>query len=261
VDDPTIAIVARALAARLERALRAPALHYRPLRIDGSVAGWLADHRAARLRAFDRVFRVGDDAVTFVPGLDSERERTRALDPVVAALAEEGALSAWRDEQYPCASEFGAPAWFLIERAAARWFGIRTWAAHVNGLVRMEGGTAMWFARRSPRKAIDPGMLDNLVGGGIAAGESVRAAVQRECWEEAGIAKAHADRAQVAGTLTLRREGADGLQWETVFVHDLWLPPDFVPAGQDDEVVYSDRSRPAVPNDFGRGGAAPAGRV
>ena len=30
--------------------------------------------------------------------------------------------------------------------------------------------TSMWLARRSPAKAIDPGMLDNLVGGGIAAG-------------------------------------------------------------------------------------------
>jgi len=34
---------------------------------------------------------------------------------------------------------------------------------------------------------IDPGMLDNLVGGGIAAGATVIDTVVREAWEEAGI--------------------------------------------------------------------------
>jgi 8-oxo-dGTP pyrophosphatase MutT (NUDIX family) len=229
--------IARPLAERLGRALRPPVLRYRPLRIDGHSAAWLTDARAARLRRFDRVFRVDDDEVTFAPGLANEPARTRALAPLVATLAEEGALSAWRDERYACAPAFGAAPWFLVERAAARWFGIRTWAAHVNGLVRTDDGIAMWLARRSPGKAIDPGMLDNLVGGGIAAGETVRAAVERECREEAGIAPALAAQAVGTGALTLRREGAAGLQWETVFVHDLWLPGGFVPASQDGEVV------------------------
>ena len=46
---------------------------------------------------------------------------------------------------------------------------------------------AMWIARRSPTKAIDPDLLDNLVGGGIAAGQSVPTTVVKEAWEEAGI--------------------------------------------------------------------------
>ena len=53
--------------------------------------------------------------------------------------------------------DFGAPPAFVIERAAARYFGIRTWAAHVNGVVRDAGTASMWFARRSEHKAIDPG--------------------------------------------------------------------------------------------------------
>ena len=47
--------------------------------------------------------------------------------------------------------------WFLLERAAARYFGVHTCAAHVNGLVRGATATTMWFARRSADKAIDPG--------------------------------------------------------------------------------------------------------
>jgi 8-oxo-dGTP pyrophosphatase MutT (NUDIX family) len=80
-------------------------------------------------------------------------------------------------------------------------------------------------------------MLDNLVGGGIAAGESVREAVTRECWEEAGIGAPLATHAASMNTLTVRREGPDGLQWETIFVHDLWLPAAFVPVNQDAEVT------------------------
>jgi 8-oxo-dGTP pyrophosphatase MutT (NUDIX family) len=227
----------RLIGSRLARALRPPVARYRPLRVDGEVAGWLTDARAERLRAFDEVFRVGDDDVTFAPVLDAEPARTRALARIVATLAEERALTAWRDELYPCAAAFAAPPWFLVERAAARYFGIHTWAAHVNGLVVADGDMRMWFARRSARKSIDPGMLDNLVGGGIAAGESVAAAVAREAWEEAGIVAGLAAGAIPAGAITLRREQPDGLQWETIFVHDVRLPAAFVPAGQDGEVV------------------------
>ncbi len=43
----------------------------------------------------------------------------------------------------------------------------------------------MWIARRSPTKPIDPGMLDNLVGGGLAAGLTVAQTLVKEGWEEA----------------------------------------------------------------------------
>ncbi len=96
----------------------------------------------------------------------------------------------------------------------------------------------MWIARRSPTKAIDPGMLDNLVGGGIAAGQSVAATLVKEAWEEAGIDAAARAHAQPAGAVHLCREQPDGLQRETIFVHDLWLPVGLRRrAGQDGEVV------------------------
>ncbi len=95
----------------------------------------------------------------------------------------------------------------------------------------------MWIARRSPTKSIDPGMLDNLVGGGIAAGQTIVAALVKEAWEEAGVPMPLACQAQPAGTVQICREQSDGLQRETIFVHDLWLRPDFAPAAKDDEVV------------------------
>jgi 8-oxo-dGTP pyrophosphatase MutT (NUDIX family) len=95
----------------------------------------------------------------------------------------------------------------------------------------------MWFARRSPTKPIDPGMLDNLVGGGIVTGQSVESTVIKESWEEAGIDAEIAQAARAAGTIDIRRVQPDGLQRETIFVHDLHLPADFSPAGRDGEAV------------------------
>ncbi len=95
----------------------------------------------------------------------------------------------------------------------------------------------MWIARRSPTKSIDPSLLDNLVGGGIATGQTVASTVIKEAWEEAGIPAHLAMLAEPAGTVDLCREQPDGLQRETIFVHNLWLPDDFTPECLDGEVV------------------------
>ena len=156
---------------------------------------------------------------------------------VAHALRADGELPAWRDELYAIAPSFDAPMAFALERGAARWFGVRTYAAHVNGFVGEGAAVRLWFARRSATKAIDPGMLDNLVGGGIAAGATVRDTVIREAWEEAGIPASVARTARAYGTVRLRRALPDGLQDETIYVHDLALADAFFPANQDGEAV------------------------
>ncbi len=229
--------VLAAVRARLTRTLAPPARSFRPLRVDGTAAGWLDGTRFDRLAAASDVFEVHGNALSFIPALRNESERTGALDRIVRSLAADGLLTAWRDERYAIATEFGAPPWFLLERAAARYFGVHTYAVHVNGLVRGGDGIAMWIARRSPMKAIDPAMLDNLVGGGIAQGHSIASTLAKEAWEEAGIPPAVAATASRAGEVRLCREVPDGLELETIFVHDVWLSADFAPACRDGEVV------------------------
>jgi 8-oxo-dGTP pyrophosphatase MutT (NUDIX family) len=95
----------------------------------------------------------------------------------------------------------------------------------------------MWLARRSATKAIDPGLLDNLVGGGIASGITIVDTVVKESWEEAGILTAMATQATRARRAHRFREQRDGIQHETIYAHDLWLPPDWTPANQDGEAV------------------------
>ena len=174
--------------------------------------------------------------LAFNATLESSAARTAALDRVVDVLAAEGRLTAWRGERYAIATDLSAPPLCLIERAAARFFGIRTYAAHVNGLVRGDP-MSMWLSRRSPDKPIDPGMLDNLVGGGIAAGATVAATMVREAWEEAGVPADVAVTATPTGEVRVCRSQPDGLQRETIFTHDLSLPAEFVPSNQDGEAV------------------------
>ncbi len=222
---------------RLEAILAAPRGRYRPFVVDGAVVGWIDDLRACRLERFAEVLVVDKARVRFVDDLAIPQARTDAMEHVARVLSAEDALSGWRDERYAVVREFGDVACFDLERCAARYFGIRTFAAHINGLVRTKTGVRTWLGRRSAHKAIDAGLLDNMVGGGIAAGATVAATVVKEAWEEAGVPAAIAASAQPWGTVRICRAHPKGLERETVYVHDLWLDPDFMPKGVDGEVA------------------------
>src|SRR5438552_4426951 len=225
------------VAARLGRALAVPAAAYEPFVVAGHVVGWLRPERAQRLARWPQFFRRSDHALELAASLDTPEARAEALAAVARTLAVEGALTAWRDERYTVAASPGQKTLFELERAAARYFGIHTFAAHANGRTGDEEHWRMWLARRSPVKAIDPGLLDNLVGGGIAAGADAAATLVKEAWEEAGLEEPLSRHAQCAGSVDICRATSDGLQRETIYTYDLWLPADFAPANQDGEAV------------------------
>lgn len=229
--------VVAGIANRLGRVLAAATRRYEPFMAESHIVGWITPERVQRLAGWPNVFQRSGRGIELAPGLVTPEVRTTALADVARTLSAEGALTAWRDERYAVSADGGGTSLFELERAAARYFGIHTFAAHANGLVGDADRWQMWLARRSPTKAIDPGLLDNLVGGGIAAGSDAAATLVKEAWEEAGIAAEHAHRAQPAGSVDIRRDGPDGLQRETIHVYDLWLPVDFAPANQDGEAV------------------------
>lgn len=233
------------VAQHLQRVLAPPSRAYLPLRVQGETAGWATPERARRLAGWPEYFLVGADAIEFAPSLSTPAVRTAAFAEVSRTLAAEGALTAWRDERYAVAARPAGPILFEIERAAARYFGIHTFAAHCNGFIGRPDDWRMWLALRSPVKPIDPGLLDNLVGGGIPVGASSADTLTREAWEEAGIAAPLAREAVQTGIVDIRRDQPDGLQRETIYVHDLWLPADFVPANQDGEAVEHRLCAPA----------------
>jgi hypothetical protein len=91
----------------------------------------------------------------------------------------------------------------------------------------------MWLARRSPAKPIDLG-LPITRRRRHAAGASADT-LAKEAWK--GIEAGRASSALLAGAVHICRDQSDGLQRETVHVHDLWLPAEFVPQNQDGEAV------------------------
>jgi 8-oxo-dGTP pyrophosphatase MutT (NUDIX family) len=210
----------KSLPPSLARRCRFRSERFVPLLAGRARIGWLRPELAARLSGWPALFASGPDKVVLL--------RPDELSPVVEQLAQEGFIPGWRNERYRIAELFE------IERAAARPFGLATQAVHVNGIVDDE---SMWLARRSSSKPTDPGMLDNLVGGGINATLSLQQTLLKEAWEEAGIPAELAQRATRGGTVQLLREVPEGVQSELIHVYDLDLPRDFTPRNQDGEVA------------------------
>ncbi|WP_347555929.1 DUF4743 domain-containing protein [Robbsia sp. KACC 23696] len=218
--------------------------------IDGVRVGWVRHDDVSRLARWPQYFVFSPAAteasaagpsgvVALAAALADTPARTQALGAVIATLRDEGRITGWRDETFAIRNAFDDPPLAFIERAASRFFGTMTYAVHVNGVQGILAGgaaTHMWIARRSLAKAVDPGMLDNLVGGGIPWGCTVAEALVKECWEESGIAPELAASAQAGGTLHVLNEIEQGVQAEQLFVFDLALPDDFAPRAEDGEV-------------------------
>ena len=213
-----------------------PELPAIPFYVREHIVGWLRPSFADRLRRWPHVFEVSDAYVAMRVTPDTAAARTAAMAEVARELARDGVVRGWRDEMVSISERHGDPELMRVERALSRHFGFVAYAVHVNGFTRIGGRTHVWVARRSPDKAIDPGRLDNLVGGRIAAGMSVDETLRKEAWEEAGIPPALLEDLNCVSAVRVEYSVPEGLHREILFVHDLWLPPDFKPVNQDGEV-------------------------
>jgi hypothetical protein len=171
------------------------------------------------------------------PSLGSFEQRTAAVDEALRRLHRDGVIAGWRDEPYPVAASYGAPALFNLERAAVPLFGVRAYGVHLNGFVHDDDGVRMWIGRRSLDKPTAPGKLDQIVAGGQPAGISLHDNVLKESAEEADIAPAIAGRAVPVGAITYCTERPDGLRRDVLFVYDLQLSATFVPRNTDGEIA------------------------
>lgn len=198
-------------------------------------AGAVARAHLGALARWPAALRVDDGGVLLCC---PAAERSAWLAEVNARLRDEGLVRGWRDETYTLpALDDGTPL-ATLERAAARFWGSLCRGAHCNGHVAGADGrpSHIWVARRSDTKPTDPGLLDNLVGGGVPHGQSAAACVQREGWEEAGLTPARLAGLQPGRRLLLLRDVPEGLQREELCVYDLALPHGLVPQNQDGEV-------------------------
>lgn len=156
----------------------------------------------------------------------------RALEAIARWLAERGLAGRWRDERLDVADEAGRVLG-AIERAAVRPLGITTQAVHLVGAKRSGG---IWVQQRANDKATDPGLWDTLMGGLVAAGESIADTLARETWEEAGLRIEDLDRVSPLGRITIRRPVREGYMVEHVHIFGAIVPDAIVPVNQDGEV-------------------------
>ncbi|CAB3692675.1 NUDIX hydrolase [Trinickia soli] len=211
---------------------------HRPFFMASEQVGWIRERDVALLTHWPDVFEIDAAAVRLSARFDTDADRrSAALAAVIGALAGQGAIIGWRDETYAIRNAFDAAPLAYIERAAARFFGTMTYAVHLNGIVKYaDRAPQLWIARRSETKATDPGMLDNVVAGGIAWGLSIEETIVKECWEEAGIEADLARKAERGRTVHVLQSLPEGTQAEQIFVYDLPMPEDFAPRNQDGEV-------------------------
>ena len=195
--------------------------------------GSVAQHHLPTLAAWPGCLQLSSSGVVLVDDVV-----TAAWAQINAALREQGLVRGWRNEICTVVGLDDGRALARIERAAARFWGTLTLGAHANGFVAGADGrpTHLWVAQRAWNKSTDPGLLDNLVGGGVPAGQTPWQALVREGWEEAGLTTAQMETATAGHVIRLHRDVPEGLQLEDLHCHDLQLPAGLVPCNQDGEV-------------------------
>lgn len=224
----------RALRARLlARAQQRPPGDWLPVVIAGHEVGIASPEVASFLASATPHFQLSGNRLRLLDhGLDAAA-RTAQLHEAALRLRDADMLRGWRDERLDIRPAPEAPPLAVIERAACRTLGVATTAVHLNAFAT-DGG--VWVARRAAHKQIDPGLLDNLVGGMVPAGEDERTALAREAMEEAGL-DISGWPLHRGGRLRFSRPVPEGFQVEDVQVFDVTLPREAQPRNQDGEVA------------------------
>lgn len=228
---------ARAVASALQQMIEYDKTGFVPLHVAGERLGCVNQQWLQRLQAeYSSLFHLEQGILLALPTAHDFQQRSQQLAQTAAQWRDAGWLNGWRNEKFMAYFQDGTPC-FEMERAAFRPLGLTSRAVHLNGLTRMpDGEVRMWVGRRSPFKDVAPNRLDNLMGGGIAAGETLQIALEREGWEEAGIPAGKLELLPQAALLLAERPVARGLHREWLHAFDVWLTAQEIPQNQDGEV-------------------------
>lgn len=208
-------------------------------RLCGSVAPRAAECVANAVAGF----RLHDHILELIDTGQDAADRSHLLEQAAHALRQEGFIDAWRDEPLELRPDPQAAALAHVDRCVVRALGITTYSVHLNGHT---ADGRLVIARRAAHKRVDPGLWDNLAGGIVIAGESVRDALVREAHEEAGL-DLKGMSLQQGASIQVRRPISEGTLAEFVHVFDVDLPPGTQPSNLDGEVErFETRSIPSV---------------
>lgn len=198
-----------------------------------TLLGYLSAARALLLAAHLAPCRLQAQRLDWDASGWSASARSAALQNALLELHAQGRVPGWRDELFSFSADACDAPLFQVERAGFYFLGMRSDAVHVNGF---STNGALWVARRSASKTIDPGLLDNLCAGGVAAGESLLSCLRRELYEEAGIQLQADHTLSAAGTVVVGRVRDGGWHEERLHVYNLLLSAHERPVNRDGEV-------------------------
>lgn len=207
-----------------------------PLCLDGVACGSIEPALARQLADAGLPLRAHDGRWSVDGPADA------ALEAIARWLHANGHGGRWRDETLAVAADDGRVLG-AVERAAVRALGIATRAVHLVGTTP---AGEVWVQQRALDKAVDPGLLDTLVGGLAAAGESTHETLERETWEEAGLRLPALQALRPLGTLRVRRPVSDGYMVEDLEMFEAVVPDGVEPANQDGEVMAFQRLTPGA---------------
>lgn len=209
---------------------------YIPFLVNQEVIGWVKPSFAQHLYQWPDVFTISNQAVQISPDLTTVDSITTQLDQVTETLFQQGIVDTWVGEKYPAVQTYDESPRFYIERAVTHYFGLRSFGVHLNGLVKKSDGLYLWIAERSRSKPFWPGKLDQMIAGGQPAHLTLMENVIKESAEEANVPRYLAQQAKYITSLSYCSEGSRGINPDTLFVYDLWLPESFEPENTDQEV-------------------------
>jgi 8-oxo-dGTP pyrophosphatase MutT (NUDIX family) len=201
--------------------------------------GLIRKNNAEALRRFPDQFAFDSTGVRFLAE-GSFDELSKIIDDVTEQLVSGGHVAKWRNECFVVAPFWGAEPHFKLDRGAVPFFGVRAYGVHLNGFVRDKDTLKLWVGHRSPKKAVAPGKLDNLVAGGIGWPHGLVETLIKECEEEANMTEALAAQSRPVGAVSYRMEVKHGLRDDVLFCYDLECPKDFAPKNLDGELVDFD---------------------
>jgi 8-oxo-dGTP pyrophosphatase MutT (NUDIX family) len=171
------------------------------------------------------------------------------LEQLARTLQRLGLAGAWRNEAlgvHAVVDDQPGERVGTIERGAVRPLGIVTQAVHLVG--RAPDGS-MWVQQRAWNKPNDPGQWDTLMGGMVAASDTLQTALARETQEEAGLDTSRLHHLRHGGRVTLRRPSTDGKGMGYMVEHIDWfeatVPDGIEPVNQDGEVARFERLSPS----------------
>lgn len=209
-----------------------------PWWIGAQQAGWIGKRVAAFLDDYRDILIRDNNGFRLDPDLGDTTSRDAALAKIADELITAGILKNRHGELSSIRPYWEHPPLGRLDRRLAPLLGVRSYGIHVNGYCMRDGQMMMWIARRAADRDVYPGMLDNMIAGGLPDGLTVQENLCKEAHEEAGLSPAQASTARAVGSIQYcQQQDADRLKPDTLFVYDLDMGTDWQPVNTDGEVA------------------------